>query len=377
MSPEQAGTPTASHNSTNPEADSPTTEAWTSTGRARRWPLLLIGGVAGAIGVLAIQQLSASETQDNAVTQNVELSTAAVSTGDLLEEIEWAGEVAYAEKATVIGTGGTITGAIASGTVVERGGPLVEVDARPMTLFYGDTPMYRQMERYDEGPDIFVLESNLVELGYDPDGTVTVDNEFTYYTELMVLRWQEDLGVEATGVVEASDILVLDGPALILDEAAIGSSATGNLLTLAPQAELTITVPVDIADADEFATGDNVDVILPDDTERAGTVATVGTEVTTDQNGSTIDLLIALTNGNDDLLEGPVVVRTLGEEIRGATVVPTRALIALAEGGFGVEKVGDAGDSRLIGIEIGAFDDGLVEVTAGDLAPGDQVVVPK
>jgi hypothetical protein len=56
--------------------------------------------------------------------------------------------------------------------------------------------------------------------------------------------------------------------------------------------------------------------------------------------------------------------------------VPVTALVALAEGGYGVEVV-DSRGSRLVGVEIGMFSDAddLVEVT-GDLDEGDEVVVP-
>ena len=67
----------------------------------------------------------------------------------------------------------------------------------------------------------------------------------------------------------------------------------------------------------------------------------------------------------------------IGEEVRGATVVPVRALLALAEGGFAVEKVIDGEQTRLIGVELGAFDDGMVEIVSGAIAPGDDVVVPQ
>ncbi|NNE95914.1 MAG: HlyD family efflux transporter periplasmic adaptor subunit [Acidimicrobiales bacterium] len=343
----------------------------------RRWPLVLVGAAVGAVGVLVAQQLAPADATRANVIQTVELATAEVTTADLVEEVEWAGEVAYADKTVMSGAGGIVTATTPAGTVVERGDILVEINARPVILFYGKTPTYRSIQLYDQGPDVLVLETNLVELGFDPDGTVTVDEEFTYYTELMVMRWQEALGIEATGTVEASYVLVQEGAALLLDEPLVGTQATGDLLTLAPQADLTITVPVDVAEADEFAINDPATVILSDDTERTGSVTKVGTEVTTDQNGSTVDVIVALSDGNGDLLEGTVTVRTFGQEIRDATVVPTRALVALAEGGFAVEKVTGTGTTELIGIEIGAFDGGVVEVVTGSIEPGDEVMVPQ
>ena len=84
-----------------------------------------------------------------------------------------------------------------------------------------------------------------------------------------------------------------------------------------------------------------------------------------------------LSSADQELLVGPVTVLSIGEAIEGATVIPTRALVTLAEGGFAVEKVGDDGSTALVGVELGTFDDGVVEVVEGDLAPGDDVVVPR
>ena len=62
-------------------------------------------------------------------------------------------------------------------------------------------------------------------------------------------------------------------------------------------------------------------------------------------------------------------------QAEGALSVPVEALLRQAEGGYAVERPdGDA----LVGVEIGAFADGWVAVTptSGDLAAGDQVLVP-
>ncbi len=72
-----------------------------------------------------------------------------------------------------------------------------------------------------------------------------------------------------------------------------------------------------------------------------------------------------------------MTVVVAGEVVADAVVVPTRALVALEEGGFAVQKATVSGDMELVGVEIGTFDDGLVQITAGDLVPGDQVVVPR
>ena len=67
------------------------------------------------------------------------------------------------------------------------------------------------------GPDVLQLETALVALGYDPDNEVIVDREFTSETAAMVERWQQHLGVEVDGIVEARDIVFVPGPAQVIE----------------------------------------------------------------------------------------------------------------------------------------------------------------
>ena len=65
----------------------------------------------------------------------------------------------------------------------------------------------------------------LVALGYDPDSLASVDEEFTDYTETMVERWEEALGVEEDGVVTLGDVIFIPGPVSVLSvEAEVGDS---------------------------------------------------------------------------------------------------------------------------------------------------------
>jgi hypothetical protein len=66
-----------------------------------------------------------------------------------------------------------------------------------------------------------------------------------------------------------------------------------------------------------------------------------------------------------------IVERVLAEDV---LTVPVGALLALAGGGYVVERV-TAGGTEQVAVEPGQFADGLVEVI-GDIAEGDQVVVP-
>jgi multidrug efflux pump subunit AcrA (membrane-fusion protein) len=48
-------------------------------------------------------------------------------------------------------------------------------------------------------------------------------------------------------------------------------------------------------------------------------------------------------------------------------------LVALTDGGYGVMKAGDS--PTYTRVQTGRFSGALVEITGGDLQPGDQVVV--
>lgn len=110
------------------------------------------------------------------------------------------------------GSPGTITAAPDDGDTIAQGEVLYEIDGTPIVLLYGDTPAYRTLRQdVDEGADVTQLEIALVELGYDPDGTVTIDEDFTANTEAMVERWQEDIGVEVDGIVDFGEVMFQPG----------------------------------------------------------------------------------------------------------------------------------------------------------------------
>jgi len=116
---------------------------------------------------------------------------------------------------------GTITWVAAEGAVVEQGDVLYEVDGEPVIVMYGDVPAFRTIAdppRGDNlsGIDVLQLETALVALGFDPDGELTVDEEFTNRTERLVEDWQESLGVEETGVVALGSVVFIPGPTEII-----------------------------------------------------------------------------------------------------------------------------------------------------------------
>ena len=115
---------------------------------------------------------------------------------------------------------GTVT-ALSEPGIFEQGEIMYWVDAEPVVLLYGDVPAYRTMRDQRgtnmEGEDILQLEIALVDLGYDPDDTVTVDGEYTQKTEEMVERWQDDIGAASDGMIALGDVIFSPGPVEVLD----------------------------------------------------------------------------------------------------------------------------------------------------------------
>ena len=73
--------------------------------------------------------------------------------------------------------------------------------------------------------------------------------------------------------------------------------------------------------------------------------------------------------------QAPVDALITTDVRRHVLAVPVNALLALAEGGYAVEVERD-GRRQLVGVRLGLFAEGMVEVRGGGLRAGDRVVVP-
>lgn len=113
---------------------------------------------------------------------------------------------------------GVVTKAPEAGIVVVAGDVLYEVNAAPVVVLYGDTPAYRALDRRtSDGEDIMFLEQSLVDLGYDPDGDITVDEEFTSATRDAIELLQEDIGANVDGGFALGEMLFTPGPTYVAE----------------------------------------------------------------------------------------------------------------------------------------------------------------
>jgi hypothetical protein len=153
----------------------------------------------------------------------------------------------------------------------------------------------------------------------------------------------------------------------------------GEVLTATPAAPV-VTVSLDAAKRDLVSAGDTVDIELPSGKRIPGTIASVGT-VAANANGNggggsgSSQVSVAITpSGSTDGLDGsPVSVYVTRQKAENVLAVPVGALLALAEGGYGIET---EADRKLVPVETGLFADGQVEVRGPGLRPGLKVVVP-
>jgi hypothetical protein len=359
-----------------------------------RWRRFVLGAATASMVLLAVGAAVAVRDDGDDAADDADASTGAttvtaeVTRRDLAEREELDGTLGYGDTSQIsLSTGGTITALPATGSVIDRGQTVVEVDGLAVPLLLGDRPLWRQLDSdAADGVDIQQLEANLVALGVAAPDSLTVDTDWTSATTAAVKDWQQSLGRDSTGVVAPGDAVVLPGAVRVAGHPTpVGSSANGPVL------EITGTVRVVFIDLDAtkqtlVRAGEAVEVVLPDNTATPGTIYAVGSVAQSGQDtdgdgspdSSTIEVIVALNDprAGRSLDQAPVTVRVVTSAAHGVLAVPVSALLALADGSYVVERVGADGVTSQVPVETGAFADGWVQVT-GDLAEGDEVVVPE
>ena len=192
----------------------------------RRWPYVAAGIGLVAASAAAIISRSDDATTDSVDDTSVEVRTVSAEVRDLVEYTDLDGRMVYADTTVVTpAADGVVTDVITDGEVVVRGTEVYEVDGTPVVAFVGDTPMYRPLADGTTGDDVEMVEANLAALGYhtfdDDEGDPTdtgyvVDGVWDEATTDAVIRWQEDLGVPATGEIATTDVVVIDGTAAVI-----------------------------------------------------------------------------------------------------------------------------------------------------------------
>ncbi len=347
--------------------------------RRRRIRTLTVSGVVALVGAGAAATAHGFGgcDQDSAAHSTLPPATVEVTRTTLTQTEDVDGTLAYGPATTVAGQlAGKITWLSAPGSIVERGKALYTVDDKPIVLLYGELPIYRELSAGVEGRDVKQFEQNLAALGYPG---FTVDETYSAATATAVKRWQKDLGLTGTGNV-TPDAVVYSPAAIRVAEhkGQLGSPAGGAVLTYTGTTRQ-VSVELDVAKLGLVAVGAGVTVRLPGGASVAGTIASIGTvaHTKTGSDTSTVEVVVAVADqsklGSFD--QAPVGVTVTAGQRKDVLTAPISALLALPEGGYGVQVVHD-GTTRIVPVKPGMFAGGRVEISGDGITTGTVVGVP-
>ncbi|WP_144120867.1 peptidoglycan-binding domain-containing protein [Catellatospora sichuanensis] len=331
---------------------------------------LLAVGVAAALGLGGGSDPPADRRTGPAATTKVTRQT-------LVEAITVAGTLGYGPATPVTSNAtGTVTWLPAVGATVRRGGQLLRADDLPVLLLYGPLPMYRPLGAGVVGADVMQFEQNLAALGLRG---FEVDDTFSPATATAVKRWQKSLDLPQTGSIDRDRVIYASGPVRISAQLVrVGASATGDILQYTGSTRV-VTATADRSKAGWAVPGAKVNLSPHGGTPTPGTVTTVTDAqpaAGTESSGANVTITIAYAaqqalgtqNG------AGVTIRYIVQERRDVLTVPVNALLALAEGGYGVEVVTDR--ARIVAVQVGLFSDGRVEISAAGIDNGTTVGIP-
>lgn len=336
----------------------------------RRRTVLGAVGVAGAGGVVVAALGLGGARDPQPQSRTGPRTTATVVRTTLAQEVKVLGELSYGPALPLDSVAtGTVTWLPEVGTVIKRGDPVLRADEVPVVLLFGAVPMYRQLGLDAKGIDVRQLEDNLRALGYYGFAD---DDTLTGATVSVIKRWQRRLKLPETGELERERVIFAGGPIRVASHTVrLGASATGEVLKYTGVSKV-VTVQADAGGAAWAAAGAAVTVVLPGAVSVAGTVASVGNEASAEADGpATVQVVVELADQApaERFEKTPVDVRYLAQERKDVLAVPVSALLALAEGGYGLEVV-SGGTTRIVAVTPGFVAGGLIEVSGAGIDAG-------
>jgi peptidoglycan hydrolase-like protein with peptidoglycan-binding domain len=355
---------------------------------------VVVGGAVGGF-VLALGSFS---KEPDAETTVFPPATARVERTTLLETKTVPGTLGYGELVPLDASeAGIITWIAPVGSTLRRGQPLFKVDERPVVHLYGSLPLYRTLRPGVTGRDARQLERNLAALGYRG---FTVDDTYSAATAAAVRAWEASLGLAQRGKVELGQVLFTPGPIRIAGHSARVGDAIGRegergaaVLSYTRTRRL-VTVELEVPDLPLAVRGRTVTVRAPGRGAVKGRIAQVGTlitrqaapagEVTSSDGagsaltGAAVEVTVAIPDQKalGSIEAAPVDVDLVSGQREHVLAVPVTALLALPQGGYGVEVVSGA-KTRVLPVKTGMFAGGQVEVSGKGIAEGVRVGVAK
>ena len=356
----------------------------------------VIGGTAWAAWAVA------DRGPDGAKKRTAARPTVTVERGTIRQEQRLTGRVGNSVPRTITGSGdGIVTWLPSPGDTVARGEQLYRVDDQPVALFHGDLPLYRELappqapsrssdkkgqddsgdkdepdDGGDEpsagplrGNDVDLVAANLAALGYydgPTDGTV-----YSGALVAAVQRWQADHDGLRTGVLGPDTVAVSRGTLRVAGvTATVGSPATADVMSVTSTRSV---VTLDVPQGVDVAVGRRVEVTLADGTTVRTRVTAVGSPVQDPQSGApaSVPITVRASRKADLGPAAPVTGVLVIAARRDVLHVPVGALLALAGGGYALERPG----GELVPVTLGLVADGDVEVTG--IEQGAKVVVAR
>lgn len=266
-----------------------------------------------------------------------------------------------------------VTSIIGTGSAVELGTILYSVESSPVVALAGSQPAWRTLSTdSDDGIDVLQLEMSLVALGYDPDGTMTVDTTFDRDTAAVVEAWQTGYGMEVTGEVPLGSVVFVGAATTVTEvSAAVGDSVSDGdeMLALSATSQ---QVVIDVPDGDEaflvpglgvqLGSGDGT-VTLLRSIDRDGAVVvqaviTPNAPIENATNGQAVNVTVTVTS------------------LDGVLTVPTEALVSRIDGSYAVQVELDDGSRSFLAVDVLGVAGSIAAVRGDGLAAGATVLQP-
>lgn len=335
---------------------------------------LIAAGAAILVGAAVWAAFGLGGGEGSAQPSAAPPATASVERQNLVRTVTVDGTVGFGTpQPLAVKASGTITWLASAGSTVRRGQPLVRVDDQPVVLLYGVLPAYRELAAGAEGADVVELETNLKALGYEG---FTPDREFSAATTAAVKHWQRDLGLPETGSVEVARIVYAPGPLRVANPVVrLGSASPADVLDVTGTTK-TVTASVPVGDSGWARPGVPVTIEPGSEHGVAGKVQSVAESVPAGAESGPATVAVTIAVADQKALaqdRGSVSVRYTAEQRDNVLTVPVSALLALSEGGYGVELA----DGGIVAVAVGMFADGRVEVSGSGLTEGAAVKVPR
>jgi len=350
--------------------------------------LVLLGLIGASVLGGALTMVATAGSAPRTAKDNGAVGTATVRRMDLRSVDLVDGTLGFAPGPPVINRlSGTYTALPVEGANVQPGQSLYAVDNDPVILLLGAVPAWRPFSLgMGDGPDIGELESNLVAEGFVSGGIGRPGNHFDVAMRSALIRWQMAKHLPITGSLDLGTVIFLPAPVRVgIVTASVGGIATPGAQPFeATTWQRIVTIPLDAGRQAEAIMAAPAAIDLPNGASVPGTITAIGNIAAaagTQGGGSagppTVNVTVTPQNPNatGTLDREPVQVELTSQSVTNVLAAPISALLALADGGYGVEVIRSSGTHALIRVRTGLFADTMVEISGVGIGEGTKVVI--